>query len=50
MHDGSRLSTEQVWDESLRPTGPVPDPGRSYLAHDRAVGQHLVDVHDGLRA
>jgi alkanesulfonate monooxygenase SsuD/methylene tetrahydromethanopterin reductase-like flavin-dependent oxidoreductase (luciferase family) len=48
--DGSRLSSERVWDESLRPTGPVPDPGRSYLAHDRAVGQHLVDVHDGLRA
>jgi alkanesulfonate monooxygenase SsuD/methylene tetrahydromethanopterin reductase-like flavin-dependent oxidoreductase (luciferase family) len=48
--DGSRLSTEKVWDESSRPTGPVPDPDRSYLPHDRAVGQHLVDVHDGLRA
>lgn len=48
--DGSRLSAERVWDESTRPTGPVPDTERSYLPHDRAVGQHLVDVHDGLRA
>ncbi len=48
--DGRRLSTEQVWDESTRPTGPVPDTDRSYPPHDRVVGQHLVDVHDGLRA
>ena len=48
--DGSRLSSERVWDESTRPTGPVPDPDRTYRPHDRAVGQHLVDVHDGLRA
>jgi alkanesulfonate monooxygenase SsuD/methylene tetrahydromethanopterin reductase-like flavin-dependent oxidoreductase (luciferase family) len=48
--DGSRLSPERVWDESARPTGPVPDAHRTYLPHDRAVGQHLVDVHDGLRA
>ena len=48
--DGARLSGERVWDESTRPTGPVPDPDRTYRPHDRAVGQHLVDVHDGLRA
>jgi alkanesulfonate monooxygenase SsuD/methylene tetrahydromethanopterin reductase-like flavin-dependent oxidoreductase (luciferase family) len=48
--DGSRLSTEQVWDESDRPTGPAVDARRRYLPHDRAGGQHLVDVHDGLRA
>lgn len=48
--DGRRLSSEPVWDESTRPTGPTPETDREYLAHDRAVGQHLVDVHDGLRA
>lgn len=48
--DGTRLSTEQVWDESARPTGPAPDPDRTYTAHDQATGRHLVQVHDGLRA
>lgn len=48
--DGSRLSTDHAWDESTRPAGPVPDPDRGYTAHERATGQHLVDVHDGLRA
>ena len=33
-----------------RPTGPVPDPGRAYTPEEQAAGQHLVDVHDGLRA
>lgn len=47
--DGRRLSDRQVWDESARPTGPAPDPARTYTAHEQANGQHLVQVHDGLR-
>ncbi|KOX08113.1 5,10-methylene tetrahydromethanopterin reductase [Micromonospora sp. NRRL B-16802] len=48
--DGKRLSDRQVWDESARPTGPTPDPTRTYTPHEQANGQHLVQVHDGLRA
>src|SRR6185312_6602451 len=47
--DDLRLSDRQVWDESARPTGPAPDPTRTYTAHEQATGQHLVQVHDGLR-
>jgi alkanesulfonate monooxygenase SsuD/methylene tetrahydromethanopterin reductase-like flavin-dependent oxidoreductase (luciferase family)/hemerythrin-like domain-containing protein len=45
-----RLSDEQAWDESTRPTGPVPDPARTYSAREQAAGRHLIDVHDALRA
>jgi hypothetical protein len=48
--DGRRLVEPMPWDESDRPTGPAPDPRRSYTAHDLAAGQHLIDIHDGLRA
>ncbi len=48
--DGTRLSTERVWDEADRPTGPAPDPDRGYTPHEQAAGRHLVDVHDQLRA
>ncbi|MFG1888795.1 LLM class flavin-dependent oxidoreductase [Micromonospora sp. NPDC049051] len=48
--DGVRRSAIRVWDESTRPTGPAPDPARTYTAHDQASAQHLIDVHDGLRA
>ena len=41
---------DEAWDESTRPAGPAPDPAREYSAEERATGQHLVDVHDGLRA
>ena len=47
--DGVRRSTERPWDDATRPTGPPADPDRDYSPHERAVGQHLVDVHDGLR-
>ena len=50
VDDGRRLSQETLWDESTRPSGPAPDPDRIYTAHQRAAGQHLVDVHDHLRA
>ncbi len=47
--DGTRLSDVRVWDESTRPAGPAPDPGRTYTAHELATSQHLIDVHDALR-
>jgi alkanesulfonate monooxygenase SsuD/methylene tetrahydromethanopterin reductase-like flavin-dependent oxidoreductase (luciferase family) len=48
--DGTRRSSRQVWDESTRPAGPGPDPQRTYTPHELASGQHLIDVHDGLRS
>ncbi|EXG81282.1 LLM class flavin-dependent oxidoreductase [Cryptosporangium arvum] len=48
--DGVRLSGVTLWDETERPTGPAPDPGRAYTAAQRASGQHLIDVHDHLRS
>jgi alkanesulfonate monooxygenase SsuD/methylene tetrahydromethanopterin reductase-like flavin-dependent oxidoreductase (luciferase family) len=48
--DGTRLSSDPSWDESTRPSGPAPDAGRRYTAHEQATGQHLVDIHDALRA
>ncbi|WP_433789769.1 LLM class flavin-dependent oxidoreductase [Actinoplanes sp. CA-252034] len=47
--DGVRLSGTVVWDEQTRPTGPAPDPDRTYTEHDLATGRHLIQVHDGLR-
>ena len=47
--DGVRLSNVRVWDESARPTGPAPDPDRTYNRHQAARSQHLVDIHDHLR-
>ena len=48
--DGARRSSERLWDEATRPAGPAPDPDRRYSAHERAAGQHLVDIHDALRS
>jgi alkanesulfonate monooxygenase SsuD/methylene tetrahydromethanopterin reductase-like flavin-dependent oxidoreductase (luciferase family)/hemerythrin-like domain-containing protein len=48
--DGTRRSTTRLWDESARPTGPERDPDRTYTAHENASGQHLIEVHDHLRA
>jgi alkanesulfonate monooxygenase SsuD/methylene tetrahydromethanopterin reductase-like flavin-dependent oxidoreductase (luciferase family)/hemerythrin-like domain-containing protein len=48
--DGVRLSDVRVWDESTRPTGPPRDPDPRYTRHEQASGQHLIDVHDHLRA
>ena len=47
--DGTRLSDQAAWDESARPTFPVPATF-SYTAAQQAAPQHLIDVHDGLRA
>jgi alkanesulfonate monooxygenase SsuD/methylene tetrahydromethanopterin reductase-like flavin-dependent oxidoreductase (luciferase family)/hemerythrin-like domain-containing protein len=48
--DGRRLSDQPAWDESSRPTGAAPDPAREYTPRQQAAGQHLIDVHDYLRA
>jgi hypothetical protein len=45
-----RRSAKLPWDESERPTGPALEPGRTYSRHQLASGQHLIDVHDHLRA
>ena len=48
--DGVRLSATAPWDESTRPHRPPAGPGTTYTRRGRLVGQHLIDVHDGLRA
>jgi hypothetical protein len=44
-----RLTDEVPWDESTRPTYPVPA-GATYSEAEQAWPQHLVDIHDALRA
>ncbi|WP_445256250.1 LLM class flavin-dependent oxidoreductase [Nocardioides aurantiacus] len=46
---GTGPTDAMVWDESTRPTYPVPA-GAAYTAAQEAHPQHLVDVHDALRA
>jgi hypothetical protein len=48
--DGVRRSASHRWDESSRPVGPAPDAARVYTPAEMASGQHLIDVHDHLRA
>jgi hypothetical protein len=45
-----RRSAVQVLNESERPTGPALDPERTYTPYELSAGQHLIDVHDHLRA
>jgi hypothetical protein len=45
-----RRSAVQLLDESARPTGPAHDPTRTYTPYQLQSGQHLIDVHDHLRA
>jgi alkanesulfonate monooxygenase SsuD/methylene tetrahydromethanopterin reductase-like flavin-dependent oxidoreductase (luciferase family) len=47
--DGARLSEAMPWDESSRPHRPPSGPEVDYTDQGRRVGQHLIDVHDGLR-
>jgi hypothetical protein len=47
--DGSRLSSERVWDEAARPSGPPRAPGATYTDAGRRDGQALVQIHDHLR-
>jgi alkanesulfonate monooxygenase SsuD/methylene tetrahydromethanopterin reductase-like flavin-dependent oxidoreductase (luciferase family)/hemerythrin-like domain-containing protein len=46
---GKRITGDLAWDETARPTVGDTD-GTTYPPHQHATAQHLVDVHDGLRA
>lgn len=48
--DGVRRSDRTPWDESTRPSYDSPHPPLAWTAHEKATGQHLVDVHDHLRS
>lgn len=47
--DVPRRSTETLWDEAERPTGPAPDPTVRYAPDGRTHARHLIDIHDHLR-
>ena len=47
--DGIRLTDAVPWDETTRPTH-TDSSGRTYAEADNAAPQHLVDIHNGLRA
>lgn len=47
---GERLSKELPWDESTRPSRPESPPDVVYSDTGRAIGSHLIDVHDHLRS
>ncbi|MBO0789031.1 MAG: hemerythrin domain-containing protein, partial [Actinobacteria bacterium] len=48
--DGERLSAIRPWDESTRPSAPEPPPGTEYTRLGRAIGSHLIEIHDHLRS
>ncbi|EHY87243.1 LLM class flavin-dependent oxidoreductase [Saccharomonospora azurea] len=47
---GVRVSDAMPWDESTRPTAVATRGAARYTNRGRAAGQHLIDVHDQLRA
>jgi hemerythrin-like domain-containing protein len=47
--DGTRLTETMPWDESTRPHRQPAASEVAYTDQGRAVGQHLIDVHDMLR-
>jgi alkanesulfonate monooxygenase SsuD/methylene tetrahydromethanopterin reductase-like flavin-dependent oxidoreductase (luciferase family) len=49
VDDGVRRSDRRPWDEAARPTYAPSSPPLTWTAHERASGQHLIDVHDHLR-
>jgi hypothetical protein len=48
--DGTRLSASLPWDETTRPSYAGPDDADQGSYPQAAVPQHLVDIHDHLRA
>lgn len=48
--DGTRYTDTMPWDESTRPSAALTPAEHPYSNRGRAASQHLVDVHDGLRA
>jgi hemerythrin-like domain-containing protein len=49
LDTGIRLSETQLWDESKRPTRTASPADVTYTRIGRAVGSHLIAVHDHLR-
>jgi alkanesulfonate monooxygenase SsuD/methylene tetrahydromethanopterin reductase-like flavin-dependent oxidoreductase (luciferase family) len=47
--DGDRRSDRRPWDDATRPTYDSTAAPLAWTAHERAAGQHLIDVHDHLR-
>ncbi len=47
--DGVRRSDRLPWDATTRPTYDSTAEPLAWTAHERAAGQHLIDVHDHLR-
>ena len=47
---GERLSRVTRWDEATRPTRPEPSADAVYTDRGRAIGAHLIEIHDHLRA
>ena len=47
--DSVRRSARSPWQESTRPSSTSTHEPLAWTAHERATGQHLVDVHDHLR-
>jgi len=47
--DGTRITGPLPWDEASRPHRAPSGPDVQYTARGRAVGRHLIDVHDMLR-
>jgi hypothetical protein len=47
---GERLTQPRLWDEATRPAAPPAPAGAVYTRLGRAVGAHLIEVHDHLRA
>lgn len=47
--DGRRLTGELAWHEPSRPTAPQPS-NAAYTLEQQAHPQHLIDIHDQLRA
>jgi hypothetical protein len=47
---GERLSQVRLWDETARPTRPDPPPDAVYSHRGRAIGAHLIEIHDHLRS
>ena len=49
VDSGVRLSDAQLWDESARPTRSASPADVTYTRVGRAIGSHLIAVHDHLR-
>ncbi|MGE5131627.1 MAG: LLM class flavin-dependent oxidoreductase [Gemmatimonadota bacterium] len=47
---GERLTGVRLWDEATRPSAPPAPADATYTRRGRAIGAHLIEVHDHLRS